>query len=368
MSYSIKPFIDDYQNKDQLHKIGIRVIYKRFVVKAETEIRVTEKQFNGIHIIKHPHADKLNALIRKQCNEIEERLLDALRAGIDKTILKEIVKNKSFKTIDDFFQLLMPQLKGKISEGRLKHYKSVVGKLLLWRPKLSFDEVNVTLLNAFETHIRSQGLDGNTINSNMKLIKSFFNKAALAGLIDKRQFENYKPPKYVQKLVDYLTEDEVLRFHALIDAVAKPSYKLAGYYFLLSCYAGYRISDLKRFDYASMVQNDHIVLRTKKNATIVSIPLYPKLKVILDYIKDNPLLLSENKVRQYIKEIALLAGISKHVKPHTGRHTFAMMLINKDCPRDYIAELLGDTDLVTKVYARITNKQLSKKVLELLNR
>lgn len=368
MSYSIKAFLDDYANKRGLHKVGIRVIYKRKIVKEATDFRVEKNQFKDGEIINHKQASRYNAIIRKQISDIETRLLDTLRLGkINANVLQQLVKDKKtgLTTIDEFNKTLIEQLKGKISEGRLKHYKSVVKKFTEWKPLYGFENISVEVLNEFEAHIRKSGLDGNSINSNMKLLTSFLRKASTAGLMDIKQIAGYRVPPYRQKLVEYLTEDEITKLKNLIDVIEKPTYKTVGYYFLLSCYTGYRISDLKVFN-EKMIHDNNIVLRTTKNKQIVSIPVFPNLKKVIDYLKDKPFRISEQKFREYLKELTKLAGIRKNVKPHTGRHTFAMMLMNKGFSRDEVAEMLGDTIVIAKVYARISNEHLSKKVKERL--
>jgi integrase len=147
---------------------------------------------------------------------------------------------------------------------------------------------------------------------------------------------------------------------------------MVGYYFLLSCLAGYRIGDLMRFDYnksvhANGMHGNNLVLRAKKNGEVVSIDIYFKLEMVLEQIKDHKLQISETHFRKYLKGIISLCGIKKDVTPHSGRHSFAMMLMNKGFTIDEVAELLGDSELIAKVYARITNEQLNKKVKERLN-
>lgn len=142
--------------------------------------------------------------------------------------------------------------------------------------------------------------------------------------------------------------------------------KLCGYYFLLSCFAGYRISDCLGFKYADRVQAGQIVLRAGKNKKIVSIPIHTRLGEVLAYVKDHPMQISEQHVRKYVKELVKMAGIKKHVKFHTGRHSFAMLLMKSGFSLDEVAHLLGDTLAVARVYGKIHNPTLNAKVLERL--
>jgi len=109
-----------------------------------------------------------------------------------------------------------------------------------------------------------------------------------------------------------------------------------------------------------------VILQAKKNKKIVSIPIHTRLKNVLEFVKDNPFSLSEEKTREFAKEISKLAGIKKHVKFHTSRHSFAMLLMKKGFSIDETSHLLGDTVAVARIYARIHNESLNKKVLEWL--
>jgi site-specific recombinase XerD len=71
-------------------------------------------------------------------------------------------------------------------------------------------------------------------------------------------------------------------------------------------------------------------------------------------------------MRKYVKELAMLAGLSRKIKVHTARHTFAIMLIEKGFSIDEVAQLLGDSRDIARIYARITNTHLHNKFKERL--
>jgi site-specific recombinase XerD len=371
MSYSIKPFVKKYTDKNGLSKVEMLVVYKRMKVYAPTKVKILPSQFESGKVIQHKLKVPFNAILQKQITDIETKLLDALREGdIDKEQLSKLVKeekiNKSVITVVDFITELSINLKGKVSDGRLKHYDVMSNKLEVYHAKLKFKDISVQWLIEFETSLLKKGIDVNTLSSNMSIIRAILNRAEVAELIDKKQFAKYKVPKYEQKLVEYLTEEEISAFSKIVDTIKIDSYKRAGNYFLLSCFTGYRIGDAKKFDHSKSVQNDMVVLQAAKNKKVVSIPVHSRLKVVLDFVKETPLNLSEGKTREYVKEICKLAGIKKHVKFHTSRHSFAMLLMKNGFTIDEVAHLLGDTIAVAKIYAKIHDENLNKKVLERL--
>jgi site-specific recombinase XerD len=86
----------------------------------------------------------------------------------------------------------------------------------------------------------------------------------------------------------------------------------------------------------------------------------------LRYIKTHPCTLSEQHIREHIKELCNWCGIKKHIKFHSGRHSWGMLLMDKGFSLEETAATLGDTLDVAKIYARISNEQLSRKINERL--
>lgn len=348
--YSISQILHPHKDKDGKQKIQIRIIYKRARVYLKTQIKVLAGSENV----------KLNAIVKKQMSEAEDRLLDAIRDGLSAAEFKNLFKQDRAKSIllVDYIETLTQRFKGKMSEGTLKHYISLGKKV----GSVTLCEIDIRWLENFE---RSLKLDGNTINANMKRFKSILFKAAGDGFIKEEQFKRYKIPPYNQKLVEYLTEKEILSVEKIVQAINVKSKKIAGYYFLLSCYTGWRISDVKKFN-KDKIKGDKIIIRATKNGSIVSIPIHSRLKQVLKFVLKNPLDISEKSVRGFVKEICGLAGIKWDVKFHSARHSFAMLLMANGFTKDEVAELIGDSLLITKVYARVHNESLDKKIRERL--
>lgn len=365
MSYSVIPILHNRADKNSLHKIQIQVIYKRIKHYAATDLKVMQSQFENGSVIKHPHADKFNGIINKLVTDIETRILQALRVdGITKDNFKEIVQGKKpVVHAERFFDLAMhlaKTLSGKFTEGAMKHYKVVANKVQDYRADARLSDIDKNFMEGFEHYLRSIGNDVNTVGKNLQIMKSILRKAG--SRYDMGKLQGYKIPRYQQKLPVWLTEKEIETLHRFIDNVHKPGHKTAGMYFLLSCYTGYRISDAKRFDPGEMIHGNKIVLRADKNKRIVSIPVHKRLKPVIAWCKNNPFNLSQDKARKYVKELCSLAGIKKDVKWHSSRHSFAMLLMAKGFTIDEVSMLIGDTPLVTAVYARVHNATLDKKI------
>lgn len=346
-------------------------------------IRVPKEQFNSNNI-KAPvsKANPLHLQYNNSLNafriKVEQRLLDAVGSITKEYLLGE---QSSVDSVVDFITDFVAEMrkenekdcdltsrgkkraKGKLSEGRLKIYETVRDKIKSFDSKVTFSQVDVTWLNRLESAIRKR-VSQNTLNSNMTVMKAILSKAADRKLILKSKYEVYTPPEYEEDIPEYLEEFEIDAFYEVVKSVSDPEIKTCGYYFLLGCYAGYRISDLFSFNYEDRVRGNKIILRAKKNGVIVSIPIYPRLKEIVDYCRNHKIGVTEEHMRKKVKLIASLAGISgrRNIKVHTARHSFAMMFIEKGLNVEEVAELLGDSVEVARRYARITNKHLHNRI------
>lgn len=66
--------------------------------------------------------------------------------------------------------------------------------------------------------------------------------------------------------------------------------------------------------------------------------------------------LSEQSIRFIVKKFVTQARISKHVTPHTFRHSFATLLLEKDVDIKYIQSLLGHSSIITtQLYTHVNS-------------
>ena len=381
MRYSIKPILHHHKDKENNQKVLIQVIYSRMKTYAPTIVAVNESQFNGKEVTDHKQKASYNTAIKSTCSGIESRLLNYLKfdSNITKEKLDEIVKDKRVHIITntdkvhEFIVDVADNLKGKVTDGRIKHYKVVAAKIKTYSPKATLSDINLDWVEGFEKYIRNgdkenklEPISHNTIVSNMSILIRMIHIAMSKDLILTNPIRNYKRPNPEDSIPVYLKEKEIAVFQDMVDKIQAPRMKLAGYYYLLSCYTGWRISDAKTFS-MDRFSDGKLVLRAKKNKTIVAISVFPRLQKVIDYIKDKPLDIPEQEVREHVKMIAGLCGIKKHLKFHSSRHSFAMLLRANGFTIDEIAEFLGDSRDVARIYARIENTDLNNKLMKALS-
>lgn len=68
--------------------------------------------------------------------------------------------------------------------------------------------------------------------------------------------------------------------------------------------------------------------------------------------------LSDQSIRNLVKRLVSSAGIKRRITPHTFRHSFATLLLEKDVDIKYIQSLLGHSSInTTQIYTHVNRKR-----------
>ena len=110
----------------------------------------------------------------------------------------------------------------------------------------------------------------------------------------------------------------------------------------------------------------------EKTAVMSRVPVLPQAAALLEKYRDDAncrergKLLpvpSNTKMNAYLKEIADICQIHKHLTTHLARHTFATLAIEYGMPIDIIAKILGHTNTnMTRRYAKISEANISREM------
>ncbi len=114
-----------------------------------------------------------------------------------------------------------------------------------------------------------------------------------------------------------------------------------------------------------------IYTRRKKTDSLTRIPLLPVVQDIMDIYKDHPQCINEDyllpvpsnaKLNAYLKEVADICGINKHLTFHIARHTFATTVtLNNGVPIESVSKMLGHKSIkITQIYAKILDRKVSE--------
>lgn len=154
-------------------------------------------------------------------------------------------------------------------------------------------------------------------------------------------------------------------------------------FFLFSCYTGLSYVDVQKLkldNVSTGVDGERwIFTYRKKTDTRVAIPLLPIAASILDKYKDHPYCLHNNralpissnqKMNEYLVEIAALSGVNKTLGNRIAKRTFGttVTLLN-GVPIESVSKMLGHTNIrTTQLYAKVLDKKVSEDMAPLMGK
>ncbi|MCG8309901.1 MAG: DUF3435 domain-containing protein [Cytophagales bacterium] len=79
--------------------------------------------------------------------------------------------------------------------------------------------------------------------------------------------------------------------------------------------------------------------------------------------------ISNQKYNSYLKEIADIVGIEKHLTTHVARKTFGMLLLNDyDVPLETVSVILGHSSIATTQhhYTKVLQKKIARDMKDIV--
>ncbi|HRH50737.1 MAG TPA: site-specific integrase [Panacibacter sp.] len=304
-----------------------------------------------------------------------------------KAITADTVKNSYFgiteksKTIMEVFQYHNDQMKSLIGKeysfGTHERYATALShtkEFIEYKYNVSdfpIKQVNHEFITEYEYFLKAvRKCSHNTAIKYLTNFKKIMRICLGNGWIDKDPFINYR---FQLKEV----EREILHQHEL-QAIADKEFATSRLeqvrdVFLFCCFTGLAYSDVKK------LTKDHIIIgidgerwikvnRTKTD-TRSSIPILPMAQAILDKYANHPKCCAEKRVlpvgsnqkmNDYLKEIAAVCEIEKNITFHIARHSFATTVtLQNDVPIESVSKMLGHKSIrTTQHYAKVLDKKV----------
>lgn len=272
----------------------------------------------------------------------------------------------------------------EIERGRsrrtVRNYWLYLKRFMEFAGEIGPEEINGSLVRKYRLNLNSPecGLSMMTQSYHLIALRGFLSYLA------KRDIVSFSPdkielPKVSRRQVTFLSYDEVI---SIIDVIPKETAvglrDRAIIELLFSC--GLRVSELvgldrsnvntkrREFTVRGKGQKDRPVFLGMRAAEKIDQYLKHRdddLKPLLisyrrgDQDDDDDRRLSVRAVQKLVAKYAKMAGITKHVGPHTLRHSFATDLLINGADIRSVQSMLGHSSITTtQAYTHITDKQL----------
>ena len=284
---------------------------------------------------------------------------------------KEALPCDFFQVFDDFVEDCGRQ--NNWTDSTFEKFAAVKNHLTNFRGGLTFEFFDERGLNDYVGYLRDvKEMRNTTIGKQLSFLKWFLRWAFKKGVHQNNAYDSYKPKlKSTQKKIIFLTWDELNRLREFKIPFNKQALERVRDVFLFQCFTGLRYSDvfnLRRSD----IKGDHIEVTTVKTSDSLIIELNNHSKVILDKYKDVAFeddkvlpVITNQKMNDYLKELAELAGIDEPVRQtyyrgneridevtpkyallgtHAGRRTFICNALALGIPPQVVMKWTGHSD------------------------
>ena len=296
---------------------------------------------------------------------------NALHRPIEEVKPRKSTPNAFYKVFDEFVRDCGRQ--NDWTDSTYEKFAAVKNHLMNFRDGLTFDFFDEKGLNDYVTYLRDvKEMRNSTIGKQLSFLKWFLRWAFKKGLHQNNAYDSYKPKlKSTQKKIIFLTWEELNKLREFEIPAAKQALDRVRDVFLFQCFTGLRYSDVFNLR-KSDIKGDHIEVTTVKTSDSLIIELNKHSKAILDKYKDVAFeddkvlpVITNQKMNDYLKELAELAGIDEPVRQtyyrgneridevipkyallgtHAGRRTFICNALALGIPPQVVMKWTGHSD------------------------
>ena len=384
-----------YLKKKRNYSQGAVPIYMRVTVNGE-RTEISSKRVCDDPLKWNPHAGRMMG--NKESTRSLNSFLDSLQQKVytayqsllnsDEVITPEKIKNKVLgisikgRMIIEVFQQHNDQMNSLVGQEyavltarryatSLRHTK----EFIKWKfdvNDLEINKLNYEFISDFEFYLKSVRKCGH--NSAIKYLSNFKKivlQCVKKGWLPKDPFYGFNMATR-EVIREILTHEELHRIWQ--KEFQTERLKVSRDIFLFSCYTGLAYVDVHRLNRSNIgigVDGLKWIFSTRqKTETPYKIPLLPIPLEILDRYKNHPQCMvnerllpvwSNQKLNEYLKEIAEVCGIKKKLTYHMARHTFATTVtLNNGVPIETVSKMLGHRNIkITQHYAKTLDKKIS---------
>ncbi len=281
-------------------------------------------------------------------------------------------------------------MKSVLKPGTLKNYyttETYLQKFLKIERKtddIYLDDLNYAFIIDFDNFLRrnvaqlqSRPLHNNGVMKHLERLKKLLNLAVKLEWVQRDPFAKFSL-KFEKIERPFLSQFE-------IDTIVNANFERSNLnmirdIFIFSCYTGLSYIDVKTLTKDHIVKgidgNNWIFTKREKTSQTVKIPLLDRAADIIEKYRDFPMkdnrllpVYSNQKVNQYLKEMAAELKIQKKFTFHCARHTFATTItLSNGVPLETVSKLLGHSKLsTTQIYAKVLENKISDDIGNLRN-
>lgn len=346
------------------------------IIGNDTEIRLSSNRLTSIQL----EAEKL---IDGYCHRGEFLSVQVAKETLENILNEDKPHQKQQKKIPTFLEALQLYIQAqKLNIGKPKVDGGIVEetfKTYLYRQKrikeflvavhlsgVRPESVNKELIAKFTAWARDpkQAFEHSHINKHIKLFKT----------VSRFAFESHISPqnsllglriKEVKKANVFLSMVDLRKI--MSHSFASNRLQEVADIFIVQCYTGFSYIDLMQFDVLKHLKrlddgSVWIKYEREKSEIRALLPLFSEVSRILKKYDGKLPHITNQKYNAYIKEVAEIVGIEKHLTTHMARKSCGTITLNAGFSLESVSRMLGHASIKTteKLYAEVLEERMIK--------
>lgn len=349
--------------------VDVRITIDRRTYYVGTGVRCLPSEWIAGGVCNRPDADELNERIRIIYAKVVDITNELIAQGsafniadVRRRVWNVTANMSSDNALIDWIEAQINHM--PLAEGTLKHYRTVLTRLVEYRRMTSWHDLTVENIYLWDawlhrlTSANGKPITDAAVYNYHKCLKALLRRAVDFERIEQNPYDRMrgKIKRGEHENLEYLTEDEVARIEALTLQPGTPMAQSRDV-FVFQCYTGLAFGDTMAFDISHYRKDGrkwvHNGERIKTGVPYVSRLLPPAVAVLERYGMRIPQL-DNADYNRCLKLIGSAAGIAIPLHSHLARHTFATMMLRNGAKIENVSRMLGHTNITqTQRYAKV---------------
>jgi len=373
----------------QLHFIYDRYKKASSIKQAVVELRITHNykqkyistgiwlypnQWKNGKIINCPDIIQISQTLDKLLTDVRQVIYEMMAEGtIDIFSISARIERKKQGTLS-FIQYCDQRVEvrkyGKKKDSQ-ERYNRFIRLFTAWGGIKEFEDINDKNIIDYDKYLSSTGMKPySKWNNYHRFLNSFILDAIDDGYLKRNPYKwlNIEKQKISHGIDKCLTPNEFKRLKNTTMITA--SLERVKDLFVFQTYTCLSYTDLKAFDenniHTIKGAKVYIGYRRKTNKKYTVPLLSPAMKILRKYTGKLPII-SNVRYNEYLKIVAMAAGIDKPISSHWARHTGATLLLNEGIPMQIVSKICGhsSTKITEQVYAKLLDETVVDAIQDL---
>lgn len=369
--------------KDGTAPVEVRVTVGRRAYYINTGVSVRAREWKFDRIVNRQDSEELNERVGIMLSRVGGVINECLKTGTENDIdfdelrkhVKSPDKRRRIEDADDMLAWMENEIaRLGHSKGTISHYGTLLARLAEYGQLRRWSDLSVEAISRWDEwlhtikkrqsnveikmKIPAKNISQGAVHNYHKNMRALLGRALKFGIIQSSPYERMRGDidRGDVETVEFLTDEERDRIGAL-ELTEGHVIAAARDMFVFQCYTGMAYADMMAFRLDNCRKSGDVLTYSAprvKTGVWFYIQILPKaLAVAEKYGGSMPNVCNEVFNRK-LKGIAKMAGITKKLTTHVGRHTFATWALRNGVPIERLAKMLGHTKITqTQRYAKV---------------